>query len=87
MTQRASGNNVPPRKSRAGVRDDTKHAIEGRATRQLVLPISAATDDTHLTVKDELTDTNVDQIHGHGITTKLVTHIEALQKGSEFTSI
>ena len=44
--------------SRAGVRDDTKHATEGRATKQLVLPTSEAKDDTHLTVKEELTVTN-----------------------------
>ena len=48
--------------SRAGVRDDTKHATEGRATRQLVLPTSEATDDTHLTLKEELTDTNTKAI-------------------------
>ena len=39
------------------MRDDTQHATEGRATRQLVVPTSEATDDTHLTVKEELTDT------------------------------
>ena len=44
--------------SRAGVRDDTKHATEGRATKQLVLPTSESKDDSHLTVKEELTDTN-----------------------------
>ena len=48
--------------SRAGVRDDTKHATEGRATRQLVLPTSEAKDDTHHTVKEELTDTNTKDI-------------------------
>ena len=48
--------------SRAGVRDDTKHATKVRATRQLVLPTSEAKDDTHLTVKEELTDTNIKAI-------------------------
>ena len=38
--------------SRAKVRDDTKHATEFRATRQLVLLTSEAKDDTHLTVKE-----------------------------------
>ena len=33
-----------------------------RASKQLVLPTSEATDDTHLTVKDELTDTNTKAI-------------------------
>ena len=50
------------RESRAGVRDDTKQATEGRATRQLVLPTSAAKDDTHLTVTEELTDPNAKDI-------------------------
>ena len=40
------------------MRDEKKCATEGRATRQLVLPTSEAKDDTHLTVKEELTDTN-----------------------------
>ena len=44
------------------MRDDAKHATEGRATKQLVLPTSEATDDTHLTMKEELTDTNTKAI-------------------------
>ena len=48
--------------SRAVVRDDTKHATEGRATKQLVLPTSEAKDDTLLTVKEELIDTNTEDI-------------------------
>ena len=49
--------------SRAGVRDGTKHAAEvERATRQLVLPFSQAEAETHLTEKEELTDTNTIEI-------------------------
>ena len=40
------------------MRDDTKHATEGTSVKQLVLPTSEATDDTHLTVKEEHTETN-----------------------------
>ena len=36
------------------MRDDTKHATEGKATRQLVLPTSEVNDDIHLTVKEEV---------------------------------
>ena len=48
--------------SRAVVRDDTKHATEKRATKQLVLPTSEAKDDTLLTVNEELIDTNTEDI-------------------------
>ena len=44
--------------SRAGVRDDTKHATEvERATRKLALPTTEAEAETHLTVKEEHIDT------------------------------
>ena len=48
--------------SRAGVRDDAKHATERRATRQLVQITFEAKDDTHLTVKEELIDTMTEDI-------------------------
>ena len=43
--------------SRAGVRDDTKHATEvERASKKLVQPISTADADSHLNEKEALTD-------------------------------
>ena len=51
-------------KQRAGkVRGDTKHATEvERASRKLVLPTSEAEGDTHVTLKEEFTDSNAKEI-------------------------
>ena len=62
------------------MRDDTKHATKGKATRQLVLPTSKAKDDIHLTVTEELTDTNTKDIENVRIGSNTICIREYLAK-------
>ena len=68
------------------MRDDTKHATERKATRQLVLPTSEVNDDIHLTVKEELTGTNTEDIERINIGSNKICIREDLCEGEDGVS-